>query len=313
MKYNVVFWELDKKLAISMDSFINKEVDELSEKFPGLIYGRKNNTGKSYKNLIIKGVGNNFVDISFSSFNVQTEKEAMLNSMTIKNMDSNTKLLSIINIGSTYFKNFGSHTLPEECIIPEAFDYDKKIIDYLSNKDIDVLFTNCIHNFKYSKPEYMLDRVEVYDKVDSAWPTPEYSKHFESLMSHKDEIDENIFSVLYYLFTSPIINSQMFGEVIYKAVYPSYWNEYASGLDKLDIEENNKAVRTYTDLDREKSINEINNLLLGNKNVNKEQVNISLDEFITKHNEVNETRPDVDSLINDNHDILDNNKNRTRR
>ena len=302
MKYNVVFWELDMKLAKSMSSFITKEIDSLSEAFPNVIYNKTIKDRPNSNRFVIRCVNGQRIDLIFSCIQVEDERKAMNNSEIVKKRNNYDKLLSVINLGSTYFHFYKKHDLTKEGIKPHEQDFkvDEVIINELENKGIEVLLTNCIHNFKYSKPEYMLDRVEVYDKVDSAWPAPDYNRHINSLVSHKSDIDPNLYNVIKYLLTSPIINTQMFGELIYKAVYPMYWKEYTEEKKEQLVCPSIVDVHICTDTERNNGINEINNLEISKDNIENlksEEISISLDEFKEKAIDITSERPDVDSLI----------------
>lgn len=295
MKYNVIFWELDMNLAKSMDSFLSKEIYKLDGQFPGLIYNKTKKNIPNSNRFVIRCANGDRIDVVLSCYHVQDENEAVRNSCIIKNKDKYSKVLSVVNIGSTYFKAFHEHDLISEGIdlYPQDFKVDQIIIDNLEEDGISVLLTNCIQNFKYSKPEYMLDRVVVYDKVDSVWPALDRSKHIDVLLSHKDDIDSNLFNVLYFLLTSSIVNSQMFGEVIYKAVFPEYWKEYESDTKETsDIKASASSV-SFTAPGNVNIIDEINRFGLFSNNA---------DENIQS-----EERPDVESLI------YENNNDRKRR
>lgn len=225
MKYIITFFELDSQMRDSMDNFIVKELKVLLENYPSIIFGRENPSKKDIHNLIIKGANNNFFNIDFSCEDVTREKEAMAKSISLKDNNKNAKILSIINIGSGYYRMYSKHEIPDKCVNPEAYDYDQKIIDFMESRGIEVLFTNCIRNFKYSNPDYMLNRAERDSYIDPSWIELGRNKLESELQSHKDEIDPNAFKVLNYLLTSTVCNARVIGEVIFKALYPEYWKE----------------------------------------------------------------------------------------
>lgn len=315
MKYNVVFWELDINLAKSMDDFLSKEIERLDEEFPGIIFNKTKKNRPNSNRFVIRCADGKRIDLILSCYLVYDEREAIDNSDILLNKDKYAKLLSVINLGSTYFKYYKKHDLLNDGI--KMYDKDHRVDDIiikkLEEKNIGVLFTNCIHSFKYSRPEYMLDRVEVYDKVDNAWPAPDCNRHISSLINHKDEIDDNLYVILYSLLTSNIINSQMLGELIYKAVYPKYWKEYVETCDK---EVGNRYIDNrpvFTDNEKLELIRDVNNIGVINNQVNAQDssnVALSFDEFIGKNSNENDIRPDVDSLIYEKSDEKDSTRRR---
>ena len=300
MKCRIIFWELDLKLVNSMNSFIHKKIEDLHEEFPDLFIRKQKFSDRCYSNLTIKCSDSEPIDIDFPCFGIKTEKEAMARSLSIRSLDDTSSVLSVINIGSSYYAKYHCHRLPDECIIPEAFDYDKKIIDYLEERSINVLFTNCINNYKYSKPEYMLNRAETDNRVDNSWPSPESSYLLDNLDKHKSDIDINVYKILEFLFKSPTLNTQMLGEVIYKAIFPGYWKEAVLEKNETSNKDVAEKAPNYTDVDKVNSIDEINDVCKFTQSGSTNQVDNnppSVEDLIPKTDNMSNVRPDVDSLI----------------
>ena len=70
MKCRIIFWELDLKLAHSMNSFIHKKIEDLHEEFPDLVFRKQKFSDRCYSNLIIKCSDSKFIDIDFPCFGI---------------------------------------------------------------------------------------------------------------------------------------------------------------------------------------------------------------------------------------------------
>lgn len=226
MKKTIAFWELDSKMVQSMHSFITFEFEKLLGMYPDIISINSTQINENRNEVLLKLTDGSFIQLTFLYGTVDDEKQAIKQSMLLKDKNESDYLLSVINYGSNHYKKYLKSNLNSlDLLYGDSCDMKlDDIINCLEERNIGVLLTPWVTGFNCTDLTYFISRSQRNNALDNNWHASCANRHNDFFKANKDDVDENLYLIVSELLGSAYLNRQFLGEIIYKATLPSLWD-----------------------------------------------------------------------------------------
>jgi len=226
MKKTIAFYELDSKMAESMHSFITLEFERLLKMYPNIIRLNPSQINADNNEVDLKLADGSVIQLTFFYRVVDDEKQAIKQSILLKDKNESDYLLSVINYGSNHYKKCLKGNLNSlDLLYGDSCDMKlDDIINCLEGRNIGLLLTPWVTDFNCTDQTYFISRAQRDNALDNNWHASCANRHSDFVKANKDDVDENLYLIVSELLGSAYLNRQFLGEIIYKAILPSLWD-----------------------------------------------------------------------------------------